>query len=464
MSVTSNLTQRILSQSNNISYMCRGVYRMNSVPEDRQADYAFRDIFMVVVTGFLTELGFRLAETLYSFPLMTKLLGLDKLSEIYKNDRYFKGADKIKDIGSIADVDALRKRIIGSLVKPASDKDIPTLFESVDLKHMSEAERAQYQALAHHLKRRLNFHGPDGYLDRLVTLGLRQEDATFLKEHLTAKDRVDYLDKMFSKYFNITEATQTLKEEEANVLNKLLDESLVMLEKFGNLPRNNIETLRKELSPALNQGKVSKEYFNAFMGALRKVPTLIKEKLETDGREEVVALFKDSQKSKDIFRELVKIQKTSAWPKLAASIAFTFFFYGIVASFLDNKIIQPWQKRVVAERGTSREVVPPTYLSLVPASVAMLFTMCDKMTPPFVKKLGYLNRFAVGGVLSLGVYIGSVLWMVKRALSKPPIGAPIRPEPTPLPLPEERPPIYHPNAFRQFESLALNSGTAGPRF
>lgn len=462
MTLSSNATQRILSQSSNISYTARGVYRMGTVPDDRQADYAFRDIFMVIVTAYFTELGFRLAEKLYSFKLMTDVLGLNRLSKIYKQDRSpllpqlpEELTKHGKDYRSITDVPALRSRIIGSLVRDKSNKLIPELFETVDLPAMPAAEQGQHKLLAHHLKRAMNFYGEQGYLDDLLKMGLPEDVGEFLKGHLKASDKSGSVLKLLSEYFPAEKSFGALDASQKTILTQLLDDAFPVLERVKALPEETLSGVKKTLYEQMQKGQLAQAELKVLTETLKDLPKRVEETLSKDARPLVQHLYEDMLANKNVLNTLVKIQKTSFWPKLVASVLFSFIVYGNMASYVDNKIVQPWQKKLVKERGTSREVVAPTYLALIPGALATCVTLIDKFTPKFVQKLGYFNRFAVGGLFSLGVYAGSVFLMIKHRLGQPPEHPPQPSQDVPATKtsPFLANGFRHPPAFQMFEAL-----------
>ncbi|MBY0404579.1 MAG: hypothetical protein K2X66_11820 [Cyanobacteria bacterium] len=470
MSITSNLTQRILSQSNNISYGLRGWYRMGSVPEDRKADYFFRDFYMVLVTAVTTELGFRGAEKLFSFPLMTDKLQLNQLSHIYKPGSNFHKHNlidpaltqrTIKNYGSVDEIPHLRKRLMGSLVREDSDSLIPHLLKTMDYKDkladpsVSLETKQDIELLVYHLKRRLNFDGNHGYLSQLVKEGrITQAQSDFVTSTVKKlKDGEGLAQKLGDAIQNLTQSKNRIPESEsADVLKKALE----YVEK-------NTETLpawfpslkdparQRELTASTD---ISNTFETLKKFITEEIPAKFKEKMNLDPVAET--LIKDSIESQGILKGLQKVQTLSAWPKLLGSIALSFLVYGVVASYLDNHYIQPWQKKLVKERGTSSEVVSPFYWALIPGAATLTALMSEKLLPG-LNKLGYFGKFAFAGIASLGVYTGTGLLLLKNKLNKPPANPPILFKASQSIAPQLgtqdyfRSSIVHPNGFKVFE-------------
>lgn len=134
MSVTASpfflntFTQRMLSQSNNISYATRGIYRVHETEGPRKGDYWFRDFGMVMACAYMTELGFRAADTVYAIPLLTEAMQLHQLSQnpLYTNARNYTALPEI-----------IRQRTMGSLVNKTSASLVPSLMKELELRQCS---------------------------------------------------------------------------------------------------------------------------------------------------------------------------------------------------------------------------------------------------------------------------------------------------------------------------------------
>jgi hypothetical protein len=124
-----NTTQRMLSQSNNISYATRGIYRVHETEGPRKGDYWFRDFGMTMACGYMTELGFRAADTVYAIPLLTEAMQLHQLSQnpLYQNARNYSALPEI-----------VRQRMMGSLVNKTSASLVPSLMKELELRQGSK--------------------------------------------------------------------------------------------------------------------------------------------------------------------------------------------------------------------------------------------------------------------------------------------------------------------------------------
>jgi hypothetical protein len=137
-------------------------------------------------------------------------------------------------------------------------------------------------------------------------------------------------------------------------------------------------------------------------------------------------LIVDSMNSKTMSAAIGKIQKNGTWPKMAATVLLNLFFYGFLASNFDNKILQPFQKKLVAERGTAQDIVTAGYWGVVPG-LAMLTQLADKTSLPLFRKMGYFNRFAVVGGAALAAFAGSTYAILMHRLKSPPASTNVTP-------------------------------------
>jgi hypothetical protein len=125
------------------------------------------------------------------------------------------------------------------------------------------------------------------------------------------------------------------------------------------------------------------------------------------------SLILDGVQSKQVKSAVDKIQRNGTWPKMAATVALNFIFYGWLASRFDNKVLQPYEEKLVARKGTSQDIVTAGYLGTLPA-VAVLTQLFDKTTVlPALKKLNHFNRFTAVGGLALGAFAGSSYGFLK---------------------------------------------------
>ena len=491
--VANNVAQRVLSQSNNISYAARGASRMNSIPDDRQADYLFRDFYMVIVIAYLTELAFRTTEGMLTIPKFTEAIGFNKLEKLYGKGAeaglhgYFPQARNYKNIPEI-----IRPRVLGSLVKDKSNDLIPKLLRDLDIPKLRgkladlekkgaspkkiEAMRAQVaesELLAHHFRRFFDFKG---YVtENLVKMGtVSPKEAEKFSELLG--NFSSELDDSLREY-QLIKGERSLKPGEGEAL----------LAKYRAKARKALEKAAKKSGESVVNGAVEQQAQTAFETELRErgARVLGKTGLEEKAAElqekyfqkgkvpaKIRTLLEEALSTSRTRTALKAIQKNSIWPKMAVSVLVSFLFYGLMGNNFDTKILQPWQDKLVKERGSSREVVPPFYKALLPGAATLGVLMSNK-TAPFMRRMGYLGRFAVAGAAALGVYTTAALLGVKRALAKPP-------ETPPVVLGDENPALagvasgpqqvaqlgglnYKPMGFQLFEmARQMNSGSGNP--
>lgn len=218
------------SQLNNVGYGLRGWMRVKgesvglpkAVPDDRKMDYWFRDFFMVFVTGYITELSYRLGEQLYTVPNFIRLLGLNSLKKTYSSPGIHKPAFLSGDnLAQLRDArfefpHLLRNRMLGSLVQTRSYSSIPDILERMVIPELKRkkappGEILQAQLWAHHLRRRIN---PEQYIDKFLTVGgkITPEEARLLKEQLKRGDDLVGLFEKAKAPISAKELYERLKE------------------------------------------------------------------------------------------------------------------------------------------------------------------------------------------------------------------------------------------------------------
>ncbi len=364
LTMLSNTTQRILTQSNNIAYGTRGVVRVREVQPERKMDYFFRDFYMVLATAYLGEMGFRAVDLLYNIPHMTRALQLHKLSERYPGALNYSRMP-----------DFVRARLMGSLVKSSSNYAVPKVLEEIKEKSgqtLTEAEHKQLDILLRHLHKHLNFE--EFVSETLV----KQKELTTEEAGLVTKAvkaMTTHVDEAAKKQGVMKEVGEEFRQVLANLLKEHADD------------------------PALKALESA--------AAKEKLMNLVKEGLE-------------SHTTMNIIR---RIQRSGTWPKMFSSVILNLIFYGFMANFFDVKILQPWQKKIVKERGTSEELVKPGYQALLPGLLVLIVGLYDKFPTPF-RKMGYFSRFAAVGGLALATYTATMLYLIKRVLATPPKKAP----------------------------------------
>lgn len=156
---------------------------------------------------------------------------------------------------------------------------------------------------------------------------------------------------------------------------------------------------------------------------------LLKPLVKNAAPEEFKRMIVDGMKSKATLNLISKIQKNGTWPKMAATVALNFIFYGWAASNFDNKILQPYQQKLVTERGTSQEIVTAGYLGLIPGA-AVLSQLFDQASLPFIRRMSHFNRFALVGGAALATFAGSAYLILQQLVKRPPTKAPQNPPPS----------------------------------
>lgn len=138
-------------------------------------------------------------------------------------------------------------------------------------------------------------------------------------------------------------------------------------------------------------------------------------------------LVYDAMDSKLTAEAIKKIQSSSTWPKTLLTVAFNFVFYGLAASKFDNKVLQPYEKKLVEERGTSQDIVNAGYLALIPG-FAVLTQLFDKLTPlNSIRRMDSLLRFSTVGGAALATFAGSTYLILQQLLKTPPKNPPKKP-------------------------------------
>ncbi len=368
-----NVTQRILSQSNNISYGTRGVYRVKTVDDKRKADYLFRDFYMTFVTAYATELAFRMTDRLYTDPQITELLRLNKLA--YKHMP-----------------DVMRSRFFGSLVRESTNSMVPEMLKKLDAHgKLPPAKKEQVLALAEHLQRQ--FHFKQYVHDTWVKQG------------------------------------QQLSTQEASTVFGNLDQVADSLKKAGkDLTYEGLEKAKLTLD----------EVTQAANGVLGGKTTLSQKARE---------VLKEALENKAVLNELKRVQKNAIWPKMLMTMFLNFVTYGVAANYVDVHVIQPWQEKVVKERGHTRDVVKPSYWALIPGMTALVGTSALLKRLPNKKLSGYVTGFAISGLAGLATYTAAALLLIKHQLAKP---FTPKPNQSASPVPSINP-LAHPPAFQVFE-------------
>ncbi len=465
---------RILTQMGNFGSYIRGIARVSSedfgmpqaVPNDRKIDYLWRDTFMPWANAYVMECTYRWAEKIYVMPQFMKFLELDKLG--------------LKEVPK-----SLRGKMMGSIVSSRSYYMVPDLLETSDIPALQAKlkEAVQYspknralhkeikkeitatQDLAKHLRRIMN---TPQYIDK--HLNLSKEEARLLKKHLGRQERYFSLFNKLDESQVMSNVRKSLKgknqQDSAKILKEASDNALQSLRRRLNMlakhPATKNSTFIKKLA-SMNDVQLvryikgdSYKFTRNPIGWLRKFfkgPNYTPEQLVQEVNKHIIfPLFRHEKQvspaTANLFKELgasklkmVKLAKvfegSGFWLKLPISIIGVFLMYGLLANTFDAKFLQPYQRQLVKERGTSREMIAPAYLGIIPA--AATFMLVSKL--PFVQRLGYLGSFALTGFAALSAFVASTAFMFltrirgpvpekfKNDMKKP---APVKPQPSPL--------------------------------
>jgi hypothetical protein len=172
MSISNEAARRFLDLQGHAGSVTRGLWRGANVPEDRRMDFLYRDVFMTLVMASIGEFSSRLTDNLFTAPQIAKLLRLRHLTETYQNkDVLYPQFNKIKDYTSLTEIEPLRIKSTGNLVKHHSANMIPANVAAELMKDKYKHFAQENEPLVLHLNRLLNFyneHSHDGYLKILL--------------------------------------------------------------------------------------------------------------------------------------------------------------------------------------------------------------------------------------------------------------------------------------------------------
>lgn len=190
------------TQLNNVGYFIRGWWRVDgekiglpqAIPDKRKMDYLFRDVYMVYVSAYMTELTYRLVEQAYVVPNFIQTLQLNQLKSLYSGSGEhipdFAKSMKIRNIQRELPA-LLRGHMLGSLVNSRSYYMVPDLLEQhadeLRRKGVAPSKVLESRLWAHHLRRVLN---PEQYLEKFL-LGEKRitpEEGKLLSGHLKQMD------------------------------------------------------------------------------------------------------------------------------------------------------------------------------------------------------------------------------------------------------------------------------------
>jgi len=133
-------SQRVLSQSNNVSYSTRGWYRVKDTEPSRKADYWFRDFGMVMACAYMAEFGFRAVDSMFTVPMITDATQLNRLSQL---KHPVTGADLYPGATNYDRLPMVYKnRVMGSLIRPSSSGAVPELMKKLELEKANDLLKA----------------------------------------------------------------------------------------------------------------------------------------------------------------------------------------------------------------------------------------------------------------------------------------------------------------------------------
>ncbi len=149
------------------------------------------------------------------------------------------------------------------------------------------------------------------------------------------------------------------------------------------------------------------------------------------------SLIYDGLQSKRLMKQVASIQKNGTWPKMAATVALNFIFYGWLASRFDNKVLQPYQEKLVARKGTSQDIVTAGYIGVLPG-LLWLSQLHNKVSAPVFQRMNHFSRFSVVGAGALATFAAATYGTLK-VLEKRPPAKPVTPPGAPASVPPMRP-------------------------
>ncbi|MEB3286269.1 MAG: hypothetical protein VKJ04_02080 [Vampirovibrionales bacterium] len=392
----SNLSQHLLNQASNISYLVRNTTRMGTVPDDRQADYSFRDIYVTLSMIPLQEASMRVMDAMYAAPSFVRHLGLHNLGNEYYG---VNGAKNYKFLPR-----PLETKMLGPLVSDKSFYNIGDLLKGYDIR------RFQGQAI--------QSSGVGAFLQKIRNgLGLAHKPLTpdkIAELEVLAEQCERRLDpKGYAEYY------YRLSQSQASILDDILksaskeDLSHFATTAEGTTPPVSANT-KKVLDAALekNDGKLREAF-----GEKWRQKTFAHLSRGETWQKGIADLLHDGLTSRYVQEAVKTTRKSGGWMKLFGTILLNTVLSGIIGSWVDVNVVQPWQDKLVEKRGTSKEVVTPQIWSLIPAMAVGL--LVAKLVKPLN---GYGLRFSLAilsGVITYGVSTGL---MLKNRLSKPPKG------------------------------------------
>jgi hypothetical protein len=320
----SNLAQHTLSQSVNISYLIRNATRMKTVPDDRQGDYSFRDLFLTAVNTATNEWAMRTTEAVYSAPNYVRLLGFHNFANEYKG---IPGAQNYKLLPR-----PLESRMLGLLASEKSFYQIGNLLSNYETrKHKAGSpEYNELKLLGEHCERRFD---PRNYFNAYYKLDSNTQKSAQKADAIQAV--LDSAKAEEIKHFavdHLGQTPQTSSKEAKQIFEKLVSQNEKKLkDAFGS-------NWRQQVMSHISHGK------------------------EWD--KSVPELIRDGLTSKFVQQGVSHARKSGSILKLAAAVLSNTIVYALVGNWIDFNVVQPWQEKFVKQRGTTKELVSPQLWSL----------------------------------------------------------------------------------------------------
>lgn len=304
------------------------------------------------------------------------------------------------------------------LVFELSFRLVEKYFTAPALTHLLELNKLGYQELPLSLRyKMLGGLTKANSFKHIPDMLMRDKDpkTQALAEHL--RERLDFKGYLKSLYPNNPERVQEIED----IISKHAPDAEREIRQHIKGGKNKIAGLVDEA--------LTRPYENE---ALRSIES----KLTSENIKELVL---KGMKSRRVEKAMALIKKSDSWPKMGLVLALNFLSYGVTANLIDIKVIQPWQEKMVAKRGTVKDVEHPTFMALIPG-IAILASLMY-----LLRKRGYIMQVAVSGVTALVAYTAIALTGIKKVLSHPPKNPPADQKPS------AEKPVTTPVAAPQFQ-------------
>lgn len=461
--VISNAVSMLHAHGSNLSYMIRGVGRVETViPADRQPDYLWRDGYVTLLNVWMIEMGNKLAHKFYTFPLLTDRLQLNRLTEIY--GKTFQG-QPVENFSSITNyhpvMNSLRRRMGGNNIRAESFLQIPQMVaEDLADKTMTNAERAQTNLVVGHLKRIMNY---PQYVDTLelpaieryaVQMGLDSQSRLQSIEKAIAlgeqKVKTPYSLRLARRlgFGNLPAIGDRLAQLEQDHQNDWLKKSLDSIDKVRlkisqlaeheSYPlektlvdpiRQQLDTVHTQLQHFMDNGTLVPteqihDVLETAMGTLKSAEGklwrgVFDEGVSKDVLARVRHYLEEGASSKTVLNQMTKIADTAFTPKMLVGTAILFALYGTASNYFDTHYLQRWEEKTYEKYGRLRFAVHAMYAGFVPGVLTFVGLINDEL-PVLGKylKRHYAGQYTLAGIASFGVMCATAYALTKSALKK----------------------------------------------